>query len=128
MALTHVTSIRNTLADAVVDAIDVGAGSNGTIQIATAAFASILVTIDFAATAFGAAASGTASALSTPLEANASATGTAAVFRVRDADDNEVFQGTVGVTSSGEDMELSSVGITSGDAIRINSFDYSAPQ
>ena len=128
MALTHVTAIRNSLADLVVDAIDVGtADANGDLQIGTAAFAAILATIEFQAPAFGAAVGGTATMNGAPLEdSSAAGGGTAAVFRPRDRDDAEVFQGTVGGTGSGEDMELSSTTINPGDAVRINSFTYTA--
>ena len=74
MALAHITSIRNGLADLVVDAIDVGAGSNGDLQIGTTGFAAILATIAFQATAFGAAVGGTATMNGAPLE-DASAAG-----------------------------------------------------
>lgn len=128
MALTHVTAIRNSLADLVVDALDVGATDpGGDTQIATAAFAIILAEIEFTATAFGAAAGGTATMNGAPLEdSNAAGGGTAAVFRCRDQANAEVFQGTVTLTAGGGDMELSSLLINNGDAVRINSFTYSA--
>ena len=52
--------------------------------------------------------------------------GVAAVFRTRDRDATEIFQGTVTVTAGGGDMELSSTTINAADAVRINSFTYSA--
>lgn len=127
MALTHITSIRNALADLVVDAIDVGAGANGDLQIGTTSFGAILATVEFQEPAFGAAAGGTATMNGAPLEdSSATGGGVAAVFRVRDEDDAEVFQGTVTITSGGGDMELSSTTINNGDAVRINSFTYTA--
>ena len=126
MTLTHVTSVRNTLADAVVDISDTGSSnSTGKIRIQTSGDAT-LVDIDLANPAFGAAASGTATALGVPHEGTAGATGTAAKFRVLDRDDGEIFQGTVTVSAGGGDMELSSVSITTSDVVRINSFTYSA--
>lgn len=128
MALTHTTAIRNQLADLVVDAIDAGTmAANGDLEIGTTAFGIILATVEFAATAFGAAAAGTATLLGVPLEdSSATGGGTAAVFRTRDKDGTEIFQGTVTVTSGGGDMELSSTTINAADAVRINSFTYSA--
>jgi hypothetical protein len=128
MALTHVTAIRNALADLVVDAIDAGtADAAGDTQIGTAGFAAILAEIDFANPAFGAAAGGTATALGVPLEdSNAAGGGTASVFRCRDRDNAEVFQGVVTGTGGGGDMELSSTTINPGDAVRINSFTYTS--
>lgn len=126
MALVHVTAVRNALADEVVDRIDLGTtNAQGKVRIQTAADAT-LVDIDLANPAFGAAASGTATALGVPHEGTATATGTAAKFRVLDRDDGEIFQGTVTATSGGGDMELSSTSITTNDVVRINSFTYSA--
>jgi len=128
MALTHVVAIRNQLADLVVDALDLGTmNANGDLQIGTAAFAAILSTVEFLNPAFGASAGGTATMAGAPREDSAAVGGgTAAVFRVRDRDDGEVFQGTVTITAGGGDMELSSITINNGDAIRINSFTYAS--
>lgn len=128
MALTHTTTIRNQLADLVVDAIDAGTvAANGDLEIGTAAFAAILSTVEFQDPSFGAAAAGTATMAGAPLEdSSATGGGTAAVFRTRDKDGTEIFQGTVTVTSGGGDMELSSTTINNGDAVRINSFTYSS--
>lgn len=127
MALVHVTAIRNSLADLVVDAIDVGTtDATGDMQVATStAWTTVLATILFANPAFGAASSGTATMAGAPKEdSNAAGGGTAAAFRVRDRDNNEVFRGTV--STSGADMNLSSTTINAGDAVRINSFTYSS--
>ena len=127
MALTHVTAIRNSLADLVVDAIDVGTtDATGDLQVATSgAFSTILALILFANPSFGAASSGTATMAGAPKEdSNAAGGGTAAAFRCRDRDNNEVFRGTV--ATSGADMNLSSTTINPGDAVRINSFTYSS--
>ena len=128
MALTHTTTIRNGLADLVVDAIDAGTtDAAGSVLIATTGFASTLVNIPLAAPpAFGAAASGVATASGLPKEATATATGTAAVFRIEDRDNTEIFQGVVTATGGGGDMELSSLSVTSGDTVRINTFTYTA--
>lgn len=127
MALTHVTAIRNSLADLVVDAIDVGStDAAGDLIVQTAADAT-LCTIPLAAPpAFGAASSGSATANSLPREGTATGAGTAAKFRVRNRDNSEVFQGTVTVTGGGGDMELSSTTIAVNDVIRINTFTYAA--
>ena len=129
MALAHSTAIRNSLADLVVDAIDVGTtNSAGEIEIGTAAFAAIASTIAFVDPAFGAASGGTATLLSVPRE-DSSAVGNAspvAVFRVNNRDETEIFQGTVTLPAGGGDMELSSLTIAATDAVRINSFTYSA--
>jgi len=128
MALTHVVAIRNSLADLVVDAIDAGTmNANGDLQVATTAFGAILATVEFQNPSFGVAAGGTATMAGAPLEdSSAIGGGVAAVFRTRDRDDGEVFQGTVTLTAGGGDMELSSTTINNGDAVRINSFTYTS--
>lgn len=94
------------MCDAIVDLADAGAGA-ATIQIATAAFASILATITCADPAYGAASSGVATLLSTPLQdTSADNTGTADVWRLRDSNNVVVFDGPV-ATSSGGDINLS---------------------
>lgn len=127
MALTHVTAIRNSLADLVVDAIDVGAtDASGDVIVQTGADA-LLCTINLAAPpAFGAAAAGTATANGLPKEGTCTGTGTAAKFRVRDRANAEVFQGTVTSTGGGGDMELSSTSLVTNDVVRINTFTYTA--
>jgi hypothetical protein len=127
MALTHTTAIRNSLADLVVDAIDVGStDAAGDLIVQTAADATLCTIPLSAPPAFGAASSGTATANSLPREGTATAAGTAAKFRVRNRDNTEIFQGTVTVTGGGGDMELSSTSIAINDVIRINTFTYSA--
>lgn len=128
MSLTHITTIRNTLADAVVDALDIGStDATGDLQIATStAFSTILANLTFANPAFGTAATGTATANAIVSETNAPASGSAAAFRVRDRNNSEVFRGSVTVTGGGGDLQLSSVGITAGDTVSITSMTYSA--
>lgn len=126
MALTHVTAVRNALADEVVDRFDVGTtDAAGDILVQTSGDAD-LVTITLNNPAFGAASSGTATAAGLPVEGTATGAGAAAKFRARDRDNGEIFQGTVTATGGGGDMELSSVDIAINDVVRINTFTYSA--
>jgi len=127
MALTHVTAIRNSLADLVVDAIDAGTGdTQGDLIVQTAADATLCTINLNAPPAFGAATGGTATANGLPKEGTCTGTGTAAKFRVRNRDNNEVFQGTVTATGGGGDMELSSTALVTNDVVRINTFTYTA--
>src|SRR5688572_20642676 len=106
MAITLATATRTAVCDAIVDLADAGAGA-ATIQIATAAFASILATITCSDPAYGAAASGVAALSGTPLQdTSADAGGTAAVWRLRDSNNVVVFDGPV-ATSGGGDINLS---------------------
>lgn len=125
MALTHVTAIRNTLADAVVDALDAGTtDANGDLVIMDSGDTEV-ATLGLSNPAFGAAASGTATANSISDDTNATG-GTAAKFKMQDRDNGEVFRGTVTATGGGGDLELSSVSIGASDTVSVSSFTYSA--
>lgn len=127
MALSGIaTGVRNSQADAIVDAIDTGSSAaNGKLRVYTSGHSTLLAELDFANPAFGAAASGVATANSITAESSAPATGTAAVLRVVDRDDATVFDGTVG--TSGEDYNLNTVSITTGDQVSCTSMTMTAP-
>jgi len=129
MAVNNIsTACRNAMADACVDSIDTGStDSGGELRLYTTSFGTLLSVTDFANPAFGAASSGAAAASGYTDEASAPATGTAAVCRVVDRDNNTVFEGTVGLTGSGADVELSSVSITTGDAVTLSSITVTQP-
>ena len=122
MALTHVDSLaRNGLADYIVDQLN-----SGHIVFTLADGSTEVATIDLAATAFGAAAAGTATMLGVPLS-DTTATGNAsavAVFLAQSSVPAEVFRGSVG--TSGEDINLSSLVIGTGDTVTLSSFTYSS--
>jgi hypothetical protein len=96
---------------AVRDAIDAGPGA-GTLEICTAAYASILITFtlsDPASTVSG----DTLTLSGLPKTANAGNAGTAAIARVKDSTGTVVAQGlTVG--TSGTDLIISNTTITNG--------------
>lgn len=124
MAVTHPDAVRNTIADLVVDAIDAGAGA-GTLQFQTSGDVEV-ATLTFADPAFGAAASGTATAAAITEDADATG-GTIAKFRIFDSDSNEIAQGSVTDTGSGGDIELSSVVVSVGQTVSLDSLTYTAP-
>lgn len=125
MAITHSTTVRNGLADYAVDAIDGGAGdANGDLVIMTSGDVEV-ATLAFSDPAFGAAGSGTATANAISDDTNATG-GTAALFKVQDKSNTEVFRGTVTATGGGGDLQLSSVSIGASDTVSITSFTYSA--
>ena len=134
MVLAHIASVRNALADTVVDLFDLGTpgDANGDVEVGTTNFASSLCIIDLPAppsfTAAGTPGVGQAEIPSgdLPIEGTAIAAGTAADFRVRDRANAEVVRGDIGLTGSGEDMEISSTTIAIGDVIRITAFTYTA--
>jgi hypothetical protein len=109
---------RNSMCDALVDAIDVGGA--GTIEIHTAGFGAQLATLTFNVTAFGAAAAGVATAAAITGDLSADATGTAALFRIRNGSAAIKFEGTVGAGSG--DIDFNSVAFVAGDAVDITDF------
>lgn len=127
MAINNIaTGVRNSMCDALVDAIDAGTtDAAGDFQIYTAAFGTLLAELAFSNPAFGAAATGTATANSITDDSSANATGTAAVCRIRDRDNATVFEGTVGTT--GADLNLNTTSITSGDTVSISSMTVTMP-
>lgn len=134
MALSLATSARNAQCDALVDLLDAGTGP-GTIQIRsgtrpatpnTAATGTLLVTVTLADPAFGGAATGVA-ALTDPAAATGVADGTATWFRALDSDANAVFDGDVGATGSGADMELATTTISTGLSVDITGGTVTVP-
>lgn len=124
MAITLTTAARDAACNAVVDLADQGSGA-GKLKIKDGA--SVLCTITLGDPAFGAAASGVATAAGLTLSGTASGTGTADGYDVTDSDDTVLWSGTVTVTSGGGDLELDSVSITSGQAVQITAWTYTQP-
>lgn len=118
-------------ADAVVDAIDAGAGAgllriyDGT-QAATADTAVgaqvLLAELTFSDPAFGAASNGVATASAITQDSSANATGTATWFRVVTSTGTAIFDGTVG--TSGADLNLNTTSIVAGAAVSVTAFTY----
>lgn len=138
MTLRIYNATAEAMCNAAVDDIDAGA-SAGRVEIRTGAQPSInaavsgtlLCTFTLADPAFGAASgNGTrarAAAASLPIDdTSADATGTAGYGVVLDSDDNVIFTGSVG--TSGEDFNLSTTSITSGQVVRLNTFNFDLPQ
>jgi hypothetical protein len=129
-----VPKLSNVAANAEADAVCVLANSgklriyDGT-QPATADTALsgqvLLAELTFNATAFGAASAGVATANAITQDASADATGTAAWFRAVKSDGTTVlFDGSVG--TSGSNLNLNSVAISSGAAVQVTSFTFTA--
>lgn len=121
MAVTHGSAIRDTICNAVVDALDTGGA--GTLVFNTSGDVEV-ATLAFGATAFGAASSGTATA--NAITSDTSATGgTVAKFVAKSGAGTTIFQGAV--STSGSDINLSSLSVGAGDTVAISSLTYSAP-
>lgn len=126
MALTHTTAVRNAIADVVVDLIDIGATDlNGDFILMTAADVEV-ATLALSAPAFGSSAAGIATANAVSDDAAATG-GTAALFKVQDRDNLEIFRGTVTGVGGGGDIELTGgVAIGAGTTVSMSSLTYSA--
>lgn len=122
MALTLSTAARNAAANAVVDLVDAGAGA-GKLVIMTSGDVEV-ATLTFSDPAFGNAATGVATASAITSDTDATG-GTAALFKVTDSDDNEIFRGTVG--TSGADLNLDTVTIPAGSTVAVSSLTYTQP-
>lgn len=129
------TAARNAAVDGIVDLIDGGAGA-GTCGIRTgspptnpgdADSGTLLGTLTFSDPAFGAAASGTATADTISSDTSADNSGDAGHFRVYDSDSNVIFQGTAGEAADTPDMEFDNKTIVAGGTIAISSFTVTQP-
>jgi len=124
--LQHPTLVRNTIADTVVDLIDAG-GSAGTLNFYTSNGGTLLATLTFSGTAFGAASSGVATASAITEDANTAA-GTVAWFEVHDSSGNTIFEGDVTDDDTGTgSILLSSTTLGTGDTLSVTSLTYTAP-
>lgn len=120
MGVVYAASLRTTRMQAVLDAINAGAGP-GTIEIGTAAMGTVLATIPLEDPA-GAVSGDVLTFDFSPAVADtaADATGTAAAARVKDSNGNIVISGlTVGLSAS--NIILDSVSITAGQTVQLTS-------
>lgn len=127
MAVTHTTTVRNGIADYVVDLIDAGVGAGKLIIRTTGTVSSPgteVATLTFSATAFGAATGGVATANSITDDTSATG-GTAATATLED--DSSGIAAHCAVGTSGSDINLSSTSIGAGATVSISSLTYTAP-
>jgi hypothetical protein len=122
MAITHGTTIRGVLAEAIKTGVDQGS-TFGKLKILTAADA-LLATITLQDPAFSRSGA-VLTLLGVPLSTTASATGTATKFIISDSDDNVQYQGTCG--QSGSDLTIDNASVVSGQTIQITGHTYTAP-
>lgn len=130
------TAARNAACDAIVDLIDGGVGAGYTeirtgtppATPATADSGTLLGTLPFSDPAFGAAASGVATANSITSDSSADASGTAGHFRSKDSDGNVIVQGTAGEAADSTDMTFDDKTIIQEGTIAISSYTITVPE
>ena len=130
MAMNNiVTALRDTLCNALVDAID-GGSPPGLLEIGTdsggGAFGTLLATLTFSNPAYGASSSGTAQESAITSDTSADATGTAGVFRIRQGSAGTIqFLGSV--STSGADINFNSVTFVAGDTVACTDLPVTMP-
>lgn len=123
MAVTHPATVRNSIADGVVDQLDLGTGTTeGRLVLNTSGDVEV-ATLNLSNPAFGAAAAGVATAAAISDDASATG-GTTTKFRLQDRDSGIIIEGSVG--TSGTDIVLSSNVIAATDTVSISSLTYTA--
>ena len=124
MAVTHPVAVRNSIADGVVDQLDLGS-TNATPRLVLNTSGDVEVaTLNMSVTSFGAAAAGIATAATIANDPSATG-GTTTKFRLTERDNGIIIEGSVGV--SGTDIILSSNVIAATDTVSISSLTYTAP-
>jgi len=129
MTLSYIDTLRNNMLDEITTLIDAGTGAGllriyaGTVPAdADTALSgqTLLAELTLSDPSAGAAVSAVLTLNAITSDSSANATGTATFFRIVDSTGTTVFQGTVG--TSGADLNLSSVSITAGDAVKVSSW------
>ena len=116
------TAARNAACDAVVDLVDAGTPP-GTLKIR--ASATLIATINFETTAYGAASSGVATAASFPKNATAAASGVVDNYIIANAAGTSIITGTCGEGSG--DISFDNADINSGQTVTISSLTHTQP-
>lgn len=129
MSVTHVTTVRTSLADAFVAAI----GANAKLKVysgtppanAQASLSGNTLIASITAITFGAAASGVSTITASTADTNAVG-GVASFFRLTKSDDTVIAQGTV--ATSGGDATIASTTINAGAIVSLTGTNtYTAP-
>jgi len=118
MGFTTENAQRTVMIDAWVDALDLGAGANGTLDITTAGDV-VLSEHALSATAFGGGVNGVATHNAIGSD-TCLADGTAAKCKWYNADDTLLYTGTVTALAGGGDIEFTSTAFTTGITIDID--------
>lgn len=134
MATRLATASRNSMVDGLTALIN--SGGAGTIDIRTgsqpasandAATGTLLATLTFSGTAFGASSGGTATANAITQDSSADATGTAGWARIKSGGGATIFDVAVTATGGGGELQLNTVSIISGGPVQITAFTLTQP-
>lgn len=128
MAVTHTTTVRNGLADYVVDLIDAGVGAGLLVFRATGTAASPgteIATLTFSDPAFGAAASGIATASAITKDSSATG-GTVATATLEDDSATVCAHCSVTASGGGGDIIMSSLTVAATDEVSCSALTYEA--
>jgi len=131
MSITHSTTTRDVLADAVDAAINTGGAGSLEFQTsasstsAAAGTTAEVATITLETTAFGASSTGQISANSLPKSDTTPTGGTVGAFTIFDGNNLRRLSGVVAVSTG--DINLSSLTISTGDTVTLNTLTYTAP-
>jgi hypothetical protein len=118
MSVTYSNTLKDTRMTSVITALDAGA-SFAFLEICTAAYATVLVSITMQKPSFTEASQAITMA-GVPKSGTAGQTGTAAAARFKDSNNNVIINNlTVG--TSGSDINLNSTSITTGQTVTITS-------
>lgn len=135
MSVTLSVAARNAAINAIAALIDGGPGQ-GKIEFRTGAppatpadadSGSLLATLLLSDPSFGAASGGSAAAGTVTADLSVDTSGTAGHFRIKDSTGTVVLQGTVGLTSSGADIEFDVVAWAEGGVVAITSLSMPMP-
>jgi hypothetical protein len=132
------TETRNAMCNAAVDLIDAGTGA-GRIEIRTgspptnvadASSGTLLATLTFSATAYGAASSGVAQEAAITSDTSADASGDAGYFRIYQGaagDTAALMQGTCGEAADTPDLTFDEKSIVAGGTVAITDLPMTMP-
>jgi len=120
--LTLVDAAANSAVDNLATLVN-----GGTVEIYTAARATLLATMTLGSPAFGAASARSATINAVAADTSADASGTAAVAVFKDSGGTEEFSGTVTATGGGGVVEFATLVWNAGDTIDITGGTLSYP-
>ena len=128
MTIGVIEATRNEMLDRFTVAMDAGAGAallniyDGVRPATGGTATNLLAQLTMSDPSALAASGGTLNLQAITDDSAADATGTATWFRVTDSTGAFVFDGSVGATASGEDLELNTVSIQTGATVSVTSF------